>query len=226
MPAYVLQRDELARVGRALFERGLVRAGAANISVRLPDGEGWLISPTNANFGNLDPARLAHVGPDGRQISGDRASKALLLHRRIYDTDPAARCVLHAGSTHLLALTLAPPGHGVWQNDCVLPPFTPNLVMLVGRVPLIGYHRPGDPQVAEQVAREITQAQVQCRTLRAVLLDRLGPLVWHSTPAAAMTTLDELEHAARLWLMTTPRPTPLSPERIEDLSQHFVGATW
>jgi ribulose-5-phosphate 4-epimerase/fuculose-1-phosphate aldolase len=42
--------------------------------------------------------------------------------------------------------------------------------------------------------------------LRAVMMDRLGPNVWHESPAAAMATLEELEETARLWLMTVPRP--------------------
>jgi ribulose-5-phosphate 4-epimerase/fuculose-1-phosphate aldolase len=34
------------------------------------------------------------------------------------------------------------------------------------------------------------------------MLERLGPNVWHQTPAAAMAVLEELEETARLWAMT------------------------
>jgi 3-dehydro-4-phosphotetronate decarboxylase len=61
--------------------------------------------------------------------------------------------------------------------------------------------------------------------LRAVLLDRLGPNVWHASPAAAMATLEELEETARLWLMSTPKPTPLTEDRIDALRRQF-GARW
>lgn len=222
-------REEICRVGRSLFERGHVHATAGNISLRLADDQGWLITPTDACLGFLDPARLAHVGPDGQQRSGDRASKTLALHRRIYDAEPEAGCVLHTHSTHLVALTLQPPGQGqtpgVWRNDCVLPPITPYFVMKVGRVPLIPYHRPGDPAAAEQVAQAIAAARHNGNPIRAVLLDRLGPNVWHGSPAAAMATLEELEETARLWLMSTPRPQPLSEAQIDELRREF-GARW
>ena len=54
-------REEICRVGRSLFERGYVHATAGNISVRLnaSDGGGFLITPTDACLGFLDPARLA-----------------------------------------------------------------------------------------------------------------------------------------------------------------------
>ena len=207
-------REEICRVGKSLFDRGYVHASAGNISVRLD--EGFLITPTDACLGFLDPARLAHVGLDGEQRSGDRASKTLALHRRIYEADASARCVIHTHSTHLVALSLA----GVWSADDIVPPITPYYVMKVGHVPLIPYHRPGDPRVAELVAQAIAR-----RPIRAVLLERLGPNVWHETPAAAMATLEELEETAKLWLMSNPKPAPLSDGQIEELRAAF-GARW
>jgi ribulose-5-phosphate 4-epimerase/fuculose-1-phosphate aldolase len=97
--------------------------------------------------------------------------------------------------------------------------------MKVGHVPLIPYYRPGDEVAAECVMRTIARMQTRKTPIRAVLLDRLGPNVWHSSLANAMATLEELEETARLWLMTSPRPSPLSPAQIDDLRRHF-NATW
>lgn len=211
-------RDEICRVGQSLFARGYVHATAGNISVRLADGS-FLITPTDACMGYLEPARVAHVAADGTQRSGDRASKTLALHRQIYGADANARCVIHTHSTHLVALTLK----GVWCDADILPPITPYFVMKVGHVPLIPYHRPGDPAAAQCVAQAITRARDAGAPIRAVMLDRLGPNVWHDTPAAAMATLEELEETARLWLMT--QPAPLSDAQIAELRSSF-GATW
>ncbi len=225
-PRHVALREEICRVGRSLFERGYVHATAGNVSVRLPDGAGFLITPTDACLGFLEPARLAHVDLAGQQLCGDRASKTLALHRRIYDSAPEAHCVLHTHSTHLVALTLA----GVWSEADILPPVTPYYVMKVGHVPLIPYHRPGDPAAAERVAAAIAAAAGRGTPLRAVMLDRLGPNVWHASPAEAMATLEELEETARLWLMyarlpQSQRPQPLSEAQLQELRQHF-NARW
>jgi ribulose-5-phosphate 4-epimerase/fuculose-1-phosphate aldolase len=209
-------RDEICRVGRSLYERGYVHASAGNISARVPDG--FLITPTDACLGTLQPRQLAHVNAAGEQVHGERASKTLALHRRIYDAEPSAQCVLHTHSTHCVALTLG----GVWHEDCALPAITPYFVMKVGRVPLVRYHRPGDPAVADRVAERIASAMRQGTTLRAVLLERLGPLVWHASPGEAMAALEELEETARLWLMTTPRPHPLTDAQIAVLCSSFA----
>jgi ribulose-5-phosphate 4-epimerase/fuculose-1-phosphate aldolase len=212
-------REEICRVGRSLFERGYVHATAGNISVRLDDG--FLITPTDACLGHLQPERLARIDAAGTQVGGDRASKTLALHRRIYGADAEARCVIHTHSTHLVALTLT----RVWSEHDILPPITPYFVMKVGHVPLIPYHRPGDPQVAEQVAQRIEAMAARGTPIRAVMLDRLGPNVWHRSPAEASAVLEELEETAKLWLLCQPRPAPLDEPQIEQLRQQF-GAAW
>jgi 3-dehydro-4-phosphotetronate decarboxylase len=212
-------RQEICRVGRSLFERGYVHSTAGNISIRLP--EGFLITPSEACLGFLEAEVLAKVGADGVQLSGDRASKTLMLHRRIYAADPDAACVIHTHSTHLVALTLT----GVWKQEDILPPITPYYVMQVGHVPLIQYYRPGDATVGDLVAQAIERMRALGTPIRAVMLDRLGPNVWHSTPAAAMAALEELEETARLWLLAHQKPEPLTPQQIDQLRRQF-GASW
>ncbi len=214
-------RSEICRIGRSLFERGYVHASAGNISVRLPEGRGFLITPTDACLGFLEPHTLAHVNAEGTQLSGERASKTLALHRRIYAAEPEAQCVIHTHATQLVALTLG----GVWQANDIVPPITPYYVMKVGHVPLIPYHRPGDPAVAELVATAIEAARARGAPIRAVMLERLGPNVWHDSPASAMAVLEELEETARLWLLSGRSATPLSEAQINELRQSF-GACW
>ncbi|TPG24790.1 aldolase [Variovorax guangxiensis] len=214
-------REEICRVGRSLFERGYVHATAGNISVRLDDG--FLITPTDACLGFLDPARLARLDAQGMQTSGDRASKTIALHTRIYTAarrfDAGTACVIHTHSTHCVGLTLQP--HGAELLDAL----TPYFVMKVGRVPVIPYHRPGAPEAAEAVAAAITTYGQRGTQIRAVMLSRLGPNVWHDTPAAAMAVLEELEETARLRLLSASAPAPLQSESIDELRRTF-GARW
>jgi ribulose-5-phosphate 4-epimerase/fuculose-1-phosphate aldolase len=209
-------REEICRVGASLFERGYAHATAGNISVRLDDG--FLITPTDACLGCLDPAQISKVDLHGQPVSGARASKTLALHRAIYGA-ANARCVIHTHSTNCVALTLAPI-----EGD-LLPPITPYFVMKVGHVPVIPYHRPGDPKVAERVAAQIASHAQRGTPIRAVMLARLGPNVWHDAPAQAMAVLEELEETAKLWRISDPKPAPLADGQIEELRQAF-GAAW
>lgn len=216
---FATQRNEICRAGKSLFERGYVHATAGNISMRVSDG--FLITPTDACLGFLHAEQLSHTDANGQRIGGPVPSKTLALHRAIYAADPGARCVLHTHSTELVALTLA----GVWRPADILPPITPYFVMKVGHVPLIPYHRPGDAAVATLVSEAILASIERRVPIRGVMLERLGPTVWHDSPAAAMAVLEELEQTARLWRITEPRPAPLAEAQIEELRTAF-GARW
>lgn len=202
-------REDICRIGESLYRRGYTVGSAGNISARLDDG--FLITPTDACLGFLDPAGLAKLDGDGRQVSGARASKTIVLHRAVYAARPDAGGMVHTHSTHLVALSMLPDVN----RDDVLPPITPYFVMKVGHVPLIPYRRPGAPEVADLVLAHAGR-------VRAVLLERLGPLVWHDSVAAACYALEELEETARLWLMlrATP-PAPLGKAEIDDICRTF-----
>jgi ribulose-5-phosphate 4-epimerase/fuculose-1-phosphate aldolase len=129
--------------------------------------------------------------------------------------------VIHTHSTHLVALTLA----GVWKPDDVVPPITPYYVMKVGHTPLIAYHRPGDPAVGDLVAQAIERFAARGTPIRSVMLERLGPNVWHDSPGAAMAVLEELEETAKLWLACGRDVKPLDAQQIDELKRAF-GARW
>ncbi|WP_204349450.1 class II aldolase/adducin family protein, partial [Stenotrophomonas maltophilia] len=86
--------DQICRFGRSLFERGLTPGSSGNISVRLDDG-GWLVTPTNASLGFLDPARISRLNGSGRLLSGDAPTKEIPLHAALYETRHNARAVVH-----------------------------------------------------------------------------------------------------------------------------------
>jgi len=225
-------REEICRVGKSLFDRGYVHATAGNISVRLDNG--FLITPTDACLGFLDPAKLSLLDAHGHHISGDKPSKTIALHRRIYDAsvafDANTRCVIHTHSTHCVALTLPDTDQTATRSSFamtkeLLPPITPYFVMKVGHVPVIDYHRPGAMEAAEAVAQTITKYGEQGTPIRAVMLARLGPNVWHHSPATTMAILEELEETAKLMHQATHPIAPLSSKQIQELHETF-GAQW
>jgi 3-dehydro-4-phosphotetronate decarboxylase len=216
-------REAICRVGKSLFDRGYVHATAGNISVRLDDG--YLITPTDACLGFLDPAQLSKLSFDLRHISGEIASKTIALHASIYRAssrfDTQTACVIHTHSTHCVAMSLR---LGDTQPE-LLPPITPYYVMKVGHVPHIPYHRPGDPTAAQRVFDAITHYGQAGTPIRAVMLARLGPNVWHASPSAAMAVLEELEETAKLMHLSNPPPAALSELQIQELRSSF-GARW
>src|SRR5688500_15362708 len=121
-------RDDICRFGRSLFERGLTPGSSGNISVRLPDG-GFLVTPTNASLGFLDPARLSRLDAQAKLVSGDAPTKEIPLHSALYETRSPARAIVHLHSTHSVAVSMLPE----IDPKAVLPPLTAYYMMRVGQ---------------------------------------------------------------------------------------------
>ncbi|HEY4032186.1 MAG TPA: aldolase [Caulobacteraceae bacterium] len=203
-------REEICRFARSLFERGLTPGSSGNISVRLDDG-GWLVTPTNASLGFLDPANLARLDAERRLVGGDNPTKEIPLHAALYETRAGARAVVHLHSTHAVAVTMLPEV----QPANALPPLTPYFLMKCGSVAMLPYYRPGDPAVADAIRGLAGKHS-------SVLLANHGPVVAGDSLEAAVYAMEELEETSRLYLLLRGlNPRHLSPEQVNDLVAHF-----
>ncbi|NEX64716.1 3-oxo-tetronate 4-phosphate decarboxylase [Noviherbaspirillum galbum] len=202
-------REHICECGRSLHDRGLATGSSGNISVRLADG--WLLTPTNASLGRLDPARLSKLDREGNLVSGDPPSKEAFLHRAVYAERTAANAIIHLHSTHAAAVSCMA---GLDACDCI-PPLTAYFVMKVGRLPLIPYHRPGDPALADAV-RGLAARH------RALLLANHGPVVSGADLDSTLYAAEELEETAKLFLLLRGAPTrPLDAAQIAELTAAF-----
>lgn len=209
MSAETRIREDICRIARSIFDRGLSHGSTGNISARLDDG--WLLTPTGSSLGSLDPARLSKLDWNGRLISGDPPSKENFLHLAMYEerakANAHAGAVIHLHSTYSVAVSVLAD---VDPND-VLPPLTAYYVMRIGSLPLVPYFAPGDLRLADAVRRFAGRHH-------AVLLANHGPVVAGSSLAAATDAMEELEATARLFLLLQGQRTrTLTPEEVQTL---------
>lgn len=203
-------RDDIARIGASLFNRGLTAGSSGNISVRLPEG-GWLMTPTNISLGTIDPARLSRFDAGGTLVAGDPPTKEAFLHFAMYGERPSAGAIVHLHSTHATAVSIL---RDIDPTD-VLPALTAYYIMRVGRLPLVPYFAPGDARLAEAVRALAGQHH-------AVLLANHGPIVAGTNLANAQFATEELEETARLFLMLHGHAIrPLNSAQIIDLNARF-----
>lgn len=199
-------RDHMCSMGASLFNRGLTAGSSGNLSVRLENG--LLITPTNSCIGDLAPARLSKIDRNGNLLSGDLPSKEVPIHLAMYAVRPDAGAVVHLHSTYSAAVSCLA---GLAASNC-LPPLTAYFVMKVGKVPLIPYHRPGDPALAP-VIRSVAASN------HALLLANHGPVVAGATLQNALYSIEELEETAKLFLLLHGREArPLSEAQIAELA--------
>jgi len=203
-------RELLAGLAASLYARGFSVGSAGNISARLDDG--FLITPTNSSLGRLDPARLAKLDGGFRHVGGDKPSKEVFMHRAFYTARSDAGAVVHLHSTMATAVACLPDVN----EENPIPPLTPYFVMRVGRtMPVLRYYRPGDAAMEPAIEAAARQA-------RAVLLANHGPVVSGRTLVDAVYAAEELEEAAKLYLLLRGHsPRLLTAAQVEDLLATF-----
>jgi 3-dehydro-4-phosphotetronate decarboxylase len=203
------RREEICQLGASIFARGLTAGSSGNLSVRIADG--WLMTPTNASLGRLDPARLSKLDDAGRLVAGDAPTKESFLHRVMYEERAGTGAVIHLHSTHSVAVSCLAD---IDPAD-VLPPITAYYVMRVGRLPLVPYFRPGDMALAEAVRGFAGRHH-------AVLLANHGPVVAGTSLDAAANAIEELEETAKLFLLLRGcRTRFLTAEQVAEVRAAF-----
>src|SRR3546814_16114012 len=84
----------------------------------------------------------------------------------MYRERSAAGAIVHLHSTHSAAVSCM---SGLDPHSCI-PPLTAYFVMKIGSLPLIPYHRPGDPKLGDAIAGLAGRHS-------AVLLAKPGPVI-------------------------------------------------
>ncbi|MCK7615136.1 3-oxo-tetronate 4-phosphate decarboxylase [Roseibium sediminicola] len=189
MSALSATREQICRMAKSLFDRGLTHGSTGNISVRLDDGS-LLVTPTGSSMGFLDPSRISHLSAEGNLLAGDRPTKEMPLHAAFYDTRHGTGAVVHLHSCHSVALSLLPE----IDPDNVLPPLTAYGIMQLGKVKLLPFFVPGDPAMGDAVRGLAGKRS-------AVLLANHGPVVAGKDLEAAVYATEELEATAQLALL-------------------------
>jgi L-fuculose-phosphate aldolase len=185
-------RQEIARVGRLMYDKGFLSASDGNISARLEPGR-ILITPSGVHKGFLDTEQLmivdeegrpqGHPGPVGRRLRPTSEMPMLLeAYRRRADIG----AVIHAHPPITIALSIA----GIPLADCLLP----EVIVFLGLIPTTEYATPSSEENVRAIRQLIANHD-------ALVLQRHGTLTVGREPMEAFMRLETLEQNARIAFM-------------------------
>jgi L-fuculose-phosphate aldolase len=170
---------------RQLAARGLIAGRDGNLSVRLARDR-VLVTPAGMIKSLVKPSDMVEVDGRGRKRRGRRnPTSELDLHLRILRLRPDVGAVVHAHPP--VATGFASVGEGF--DTFVLP----ELIFLVGAVPLVPYGTPGTTELGDRVEAVIGGHH-------ALLLANHGAVTLGKTLEEAWIRMESLEHGARILL--------------------------
>ncbi|MDD4244597.1 MAG: class II aldolase/adducin family protein [Candidatus Methanomethylophilaceae archaeon] len=193
-------RIELVRICRMLYERKLTVSAGGNVSVRLNDGT-FLITPSGKNKGLLTEKEIVRIDKNGEPLDGGKPSIERFFHLALYDSNPSVNAVIHCHPLYCTALAVR--GEKV---DCSL---TPEGVILLGEVPMVGYHTPGSAELVDAIREKHSHM--------AMTMARHGALTQGRDLIEAYNRMEELEFQANLQVLT-PEAGRLSEAEIKRIT--------
>lgn len=181
---YGNERRALLQALRAMLASGLTTGAGGNISVRLPEGGGVLVSPTGIHYSEMLEDDLVVTNMDGAVLVGSRIpTSELSMHLAIYTAREDCGAVVHTHSPY--ASTFA-----------CLREEIPAVHYLVGfagmRVPVADYATYGTTALARNALSALGEGN-------AVLLANHGLLAIGRDLASAYAVAEEIELVARLY---------------------------
>lgn len=180
---------DMIDVGNKMYMRGFVAANDGNLSVRTPDGEHALVTPTGVSKGGMSEDMFIKVRiSDGEVVEGThKPSSETKMHLRLYRENPDIGAVVHAHPLYSTSFAIA--------REPLDKPIYPAAMMNLGSVPVAEYSPPGTEGVADSVAPF-------AKDCRALLLASHGALTWARDILTAWYRMEELENFARITFNT------------------------
>jgi L-fuculose-phosphate aldolase len=203
-------RREMVRVGRLMWERGLVAATDGNLSVRMGPNR-LLVTASGVSKGFLSDDDLVIIRLDGEPVSSYRGrdshpSTEIAMHLEVYRQRPDVNAVVHAHPPLATAFSIA----GVSLARCVIP----EVIVTLGGIPTAEYATPGTPEVPVSIQQAV-------REYDAMILAHHGSLTVGDTLWEAYLRLEKVEHTAEITLAAQQlgQVHTLSPQAVEKLTE-------
>jgi L-ribulose-5-phosphate 4-epimerase len=181
--------SKVIEVARGLFDNHLVVSTFGVVSIRIPNTNYAIITPSGFSKSKLSPENLIIVDFNARLVDGTfRPSVETAMHTYVHAHRPELSTVIHTHSPMACAFAAAN-----MEIPCVS---AEQAFYLGGRVPLVRkYSLPGTEEPRELAA--VLKALERCD---AVLLRKHGVVVVGRTPEEGLDTAIVLEDAAKMAL--------------------------
>mgnify|MGYP001064616284 CR=1 FL=1 len=197
---YEIKR-KLVEVSKRLYGRGLVAGAGGNISARIPKCEEVFITPSGLCKGFLKTSDMLKVDLEGNVIEGKlKPTSETFMHTAIYKARDNVNAVVHAHPPVCTGFACARVPLD-YSTD-------PEIIVMVGEIPLIEYVTPTTKELAEKVAE-------YARKYDALLLASHGTICLLYTPEQAYQRTEHLEDFAKILLVSKLLGGPVSLPRVE-----------
>lgn len=197
-----ISKEDFCLFCRLLYDRHLVTGVGGNVSARI--GDKFFITPSGHSLRGLNPNLVVTLDKKGRVLEGAVPTKDVEVHMGILDIRPDINVVCHVHGAFIIAASaLIEPGPDV------LPPITPGFAYFAHPLTMVPFRVPGTEEFAKAATEQFSHP-----TCRALLLQNHGLVAVGENFEEAVNIAEEIDEAARIYLMTDGKAKAISLEDV------------
>lgn len=200
-----ISKEDFCLFCRLLYDRHLVTGVGGNVSARI--GDKFFITPSGHSLRGLNPNLVVTLDKKGRVLEGAVPTKDVEVHMGILDIRPDINVVCHVHGAFIIAASaLMEPGPDV------LPPITPGFAYFAHPLTMVPFRVPGTEEFAKAATEQFSHP-----TCRALLLQNHGLVAVGENFEEAVNIAEEIDEAARIYLMTDGKAKAISLEDVRKI---------
>jgi ribulose-5-phosphate 4-epimerase/fuculose-1-phosphate aldolase len=205
MGKYQISKEEFCSFCRLLYDRHLVTGAGGNVSARI--GNRFFVTPSGYSLRALSPDMVVTLDQKGNVLEGGVPTKDVGLHMGVLGIRPRINVVCHVHGAFIIAASaLMEPGPDV------LPPITPGFTYLVHPLGMVPFGVPGSKEFATATTQQFSHPEC-----RALLLQNHGLVTTGEDLEEAVNIAEEIDEAARIYLMTDGKAKAISVEYVRKI---------
>jgi L-ribulose-5-phosphate 4-epimerase len=181
-------KQQIVTACRVLVERGYLMATGGNVSLRVPERNGFAITPSNYDYAKMTPDDVCFLDLDLNSLASQRTpSIESSLHATVYQARPDVNSVVHTHQVYASALALI---------DAPIPALFDEQARFLGRaVEIIPYAPSGTGFLKKNIAKRIKNHH------NAYILQNHGVLCFGPDMERAIHNVEILEKCSLAYLL-------------------------
>jgi L-fuculose-phosphate aldolase len=189
MEPQVLQAmKEVLTTGQEMARTGLVAGTSGNCSVRVPNTDLIVITPTSLEYDLMLHEDICVINTAGEQVEGrHKPSIEINMHLAVYEARPEVEGIVHTHQTMGTAVAVA--------GKSIPPILEEQVFSLLGAVELAEYAPPGTVELAQNVVKALGNRNACLVAHHGVVA--VGPKIRN-----ALLNAEIVERAASIFLMS------------------------
>jgi len=201
------EKRQFAEACRVLYDKGLVSGVGGNLCAQ--SGELFLLTPTGYSLRDVGKDEISVLNADHELVEGPPPTKDMGVHLGLLRIRTDMKVSCHVHGAHIIAASCL-----LEPSPDSIPPLTPGFAYFAYPLQMLPFLVPGSKELEKAVIDALAKNEH-----KALLLQNHGLITLGKSYPEAIDIAEEVEEAARIYLLTQGKGRSLTKEQVQRIKK-------